>query len=114
MALAQKLAQLQNEKHSLQKRTQGLEEHVEMLQSDVLQKKEMIRNLVRRIETGALSTNDNDGMQKTQMVRGRKMQSSRERVQQSERSCVDLISLSFRFLTRRCVFVSVCVLSSPL
>lgn len=68
VALAQKLAELQNDKHSLSKKVRSLEEHVDLLENDVGQKKEMIRNLVRRIETGALATSsqlDDDSHQKT-------------------------------------------------
>ena len=68
VALAQKLAELQNDKHLLLKQKRSLEEHLDLLTNDVAQKKEMIRNLVRRIETGALSTNEQDGgMQKTNL-----------------------------------------------
>jgi len=62
-ALAQKLAQLENDKFVLVKKQRALEEHNDMLQADVMQKKEMIRNLVRRIEIGSLTTTDDSGMQ---------------------------------------------------
>jgi len=59
-ALAQKLAQLENDKFLLAKKQRALEEHNDMLQADVMQKKEMIRNLVRRIEIGSLTTSGDD------------------------------------------------------
>lgn len=70
VALAQKLAELQNDKHLLLKQKHSLEEHIDLLENDVSQKREMIRNLVRRIETGALSTLQDDGtsFQKTQFI----------------------------------------------
>jgi chromosome segregation ATPase len=67
-ALAQKLAQLENDKFILTKKLRSLEEHNDLLQSDVMQKKEMVRNLVRRIESGALSSHDGEGLQQTKLV----------------------------------------------
>jgi len=65
VALAQKLAQVQNEKHSLQSAFNRLQEHCELLENDVTQKKEIIRNMIRRIETGSLTMRDEDGLNQT-------------------------------------------------
>jgi chromosome segregation ATPase len=56
--LAERLATVQDELFNAKRRISSLDAHVALLQDDVNQKKEMIRNFVRRIETGALTTSD--------------------------------------------------------
>jgi len=55
-ALAKKLAELQDVNYSLKRQINGFKEKMDLMAEDVKQKKEMIVNLVLRIETGALTT----------------------------------------------------------
>lgn len=52
--LASKLAAVQDENYQLKRKITSLDEHIQLLNDDVNQKKSMIRDFVRRVEVGAL------------------------------------------------------------
>jgi uncharacterized membrane protein YdfJ with MMPL/SSD domain len=77
-ALSMKLMQAQNETHNLKRKMNAMREHMRLLEGDVAQKRNMIRNLARRIETGALTTSE---MSKEQNERMRIFKDERKDLQ---------------------------------
>lgn len=58
VALMKRLEASQNEAHNAKRTAQALRENMDLMKEDVQQKKDIIRNLVSRIETGALITEE--------------------------------------------------------